>query len=1317
MNISDFLPKYPYINVENFYEDIFRKKEFYDEKLSPKEEPPSEKGQLMKHQKIISRFLSSHTIYDSLLLVHTMGSGKTCSAIGAIEKIKKENNNFKGVYVFAKGVNILDNFIKELRDKCTSGEYVPEGYNIETGKGLSEIELVTRTKKLYKDYYHFTLNNKHTTFQTTASYLETIEDKEIENIFSNHIIVLDEVHNLRESDTKYDPDNKNMNTKIYTQFHRMLHLVKNVKILLLTGTPMKDSPDEIASIINLILPQNEQLPTGKKFITEYLIAVKDNAYLYTIKEDKKQELKDKFKGRVSFVKAVQSSVKKEFIGVNIGKQKESYLTVKPIQMSDFQTTIYTDALQKDSVGGSGVFSNTRQASLFVFPDGSYGGDNSEEKNIKIEQLRKKEKDGKITEKEAENKIKILSSKNSTGFYKYVKVTETKKKINQDKDKVIFNYSLNSELVQKIKGKKKFSTSDETNTYRLKKLGKYSCKYAYVIESILKAKDKCCFVYSKFVTGSGSILFAKILELFTIEDKNFIEYKGKDIEKGVRYGLLTSETSSSKQTLKIINRFNKEDNKNGSFIKVLIGSQIVSEGVSFYNIQEEYILTPWFNYSETDQAIARGHRLGSHKALENAEFKIHQLVAMPKNNAMSIDLTMYKTSEDKDISIQRIMRLLMESAFDCALNYQRNHTKSSLDKDGSRECEYQNCDYICDGFQEEDKKVNIDYSTYQLYYFNEPVSSIHKKLNKFFKTHNNVDIDTIITFFKNKYSEEDVRKALKNILDKKIDLNLENYNKIYSKNIIKNDIEELFKHNFSLHFKDIKKNFPNYTDFEVLTTLKNIIDENIVIKNAYGFFSYLREKNNTYYLINNLLSTFSTYSEYPNIMVNKNFNDILKKTLIDLSPSFINKLFKLSKKSDIIDILKTLPEEIQEVLIEYCILSKKQNIQQNSNIRDIILDYFKDYIYEIDGVFVSEKLNKNLRCLINNVWIDCDNTYYDKIKQQINATKELLYDNPYGIRGTWEAETGQFRIINIEAEKKALEKDRKNKDDKIQKILEKFKKGNMTKEEKEKQIDIINNKIDARLQYTGLDCKKSWKKPELYKIILKNLKIEMPDKEYKNDVDIIDLKDELLQKQNKIKEQNRIYTDNEIEDLTIEQLRNALYWTSTDKNNIYLCNAVKEWFATHKWNRNSMLTEHKIIQKVKDKKYIFTYKKINSNNLEELKKYIEYPDVKKLLNKKYKPISDNKIWVFILLNKKIVALIIMENNNIINISIKSTIVKKDIAIETVKSFICSEYKDKEYPRIVIDTTQETDKLVKLYTTYGFQIIPTKEKTTIMEFKCT
>ena len=68
-DITEFLPKYPNINNkpeeifnpydDNFYENIYRKKEFYDNKLEAIEDFPSQTGQLMKHQKIITNQYSN----------------------------------------------------------------------------------------------------------------------------------------------------------------------------------------------------------------------------------------------------------------------------------------------------------------------------------------------------------------------------------------------------------------------------------------------------------------------------------------------------------------------------------------------------------------------------------------------------------------------------------------------------------------------------------------------------------------------------------------------------------------------------------------------------------------------------------------------------------------------------------------------------------------------------------------------------------------------------------------------------------------------------------------------------------------------------------------------------------------------------------------------------------------------------------------------------------------------------------------------------------------------------------------------------------
>ena len=59
----------------------------------------------------------------------------------------------------------------------------------------------------------------------------------------------------------------------------------------MSGTPMKDIPDEFASVINLILPPSKTLPTGKKFIEEYF-TINEKKSVYEFRSDKIKRFKD-----------------------------------------------------------------------------------------------------------------------------------------------------------------------------------------------------------------------------------------------------------------------------------------------------------------------------------------------------------------------------------------------------------------------------------------------------------------------------------------------------------------------------------------------------------------------------------------------------------------------------------------------------------------------------------------------------------------------------------------------------------------------------------------------------------------------------------------------------------------------------------------------------------------------------------------------------------------------------------------------------------------------------------------------------------------
>lgn len=904
--ITDFLPKYPnvkdqtkelfnpYPNVP-FNAAIYNKKEF--NRLERIEELPKEAGIHMKHQENISNFLSSNTMYDVLVVDHEMGTGKTCTAVHSIEKIRNEkNSNFKGAMIFANGQGLLNNFKNELIFKCTDGQYIPEDYEDLTNK---QKDNQNRLNSKIKHFYRFN------TFETFAkNTIKKLSDEDLIKIYSNRIIVMDEIHNIQlKADAK-------SGLNVYKEFHRFFHLIKNFKIILLSGTPMKDGPEEIASVMNLVLPVNEQLPTKGNFLEEFF-TIEDE--LIKIRPEKKQELKSKFRGKISFLKAMESDVKKEFIG-----EKLRHFIVNKNYMSKFQSDSYKSFLESEK--DKKLYPKPSQASLFVFPDGSIGEE---------------------------------------GFNKYAEKRERKVGLGVKKRKVT-TYSLRKNLKDLLmKGVDVASRKLEQYNTMLDNLQKYSTKYTTIIRDLLKDenKKKKGFIYIYDVTGSGAILFSLLLGEF-----GFSRSTGRDRKEGLRYSILTGKTTTEKEKVNILKSFNKKENKFGDYIKVIIGSKVLAEGYTLKNIQNIYVTTPWWNYSTIAQVIARGYRLGSHEDLLEKGIepivKIYQLASVPENGVMSIDLHRYNISEIKDVNIKYIERLIKEAAFDCQLNYERNRRTGY---DGQRECEYMNCDYVCDetlDFSE------LDYSTYQLYHLNSTVEKI------------------------------------------------------------KNTIQTVFLKTFSMDIKSIYLLFPNNLEIEVLSALRNMINKNVLIKNKYGFDCYLRESNNIFFLADDITETDTGYyTEKPiikekiNIDKEINFKIIDSISILKDRESIINELSKLDLEIqeqflEISITLNTLGKSnlIVNVIIEHY---KNRYIEiENKIVSSLLMKT------EIDNDLRC--MNKD-----TGVWEDCDEEYFERYREQKKEKKRNLAVNKYGYYGlinstlTNEA-TGKSEFCMLDASKVYIE---------------------------------------------------------------------------------------------------------------------------------------------------------------------------------------------------------------------------------------------------------------------------------------------------------
>jgi len=217
---------------------------------------------------------------------------------------------------------------------------------------------------------------------------------------------------------------------------------------------------------------------------------------------------------------------------------------------------------------------------------------------------------------------------------------------------------------------------------------YSTKLYHLIKNLEKSPGPV-FIYSNFVNQGGTDLIKKTLE------QN--GYSGYLVRNNKPKFLLITTALTANQRQKYLNIFNDPSNAYGKTIKIIIGSPLVSEGLTFRAIRQIHILEPYWNLSRMDQIIGRGVRFGSHADLPARERKVNiYLYTAISTTSPSIDLMKYRLGENKDVIIKHIEYEIKKQAIDCKLNKSQNSKSLSQVPDYSRECNYLKCHYSCNG---------------------------------------------------------------------------------------------------------------------------------------------------------------------------------------------------------------------------------------------------------------------------------------------------------------------------------------------------------------------------------------------------------------------------------------------------------------------------------------------------------------------------------------------------------------------------------------------------------------------------------------------
>lgn len=554
---------YPKIQDNNFQKKINtkfkkhtipKKKKSFNEICYPKEYT------LQIPQKFLADYINPKTPYKGILIVHRIGSGKTCTAVNIGEQWKHKRNIVVVVPASLKG-----NFRDELRSMCANEEYL-------TNKERKQLNTLHPSSNEYKDIIDKSDQriDKYYSIYSYNTFIELAVKGKMK--LDKSVLIVDEIQNMVSESGIY-----------YKVLYKTIHKApSNLRVVLMSATPMYDKPVELALTMNLLRIPFE-LPTGREFDKTFIETkiIKGKKVKTLINEEL---LKERIKGYVSYYRGAPPHV-----------FPESTIKYVNAEMSDFQYRSYLTILDKEQ-----------------------------------RELRKKQGFD-------EGEIKKLPTNFFLG------------------SRLISNISFPNKMINE-KGFKSF----EGKYLKMQNLEKYSTKFYQIMKKVHNAHNPV-FIYSNFVGFGGLKSLVKVLDAHGYKDY------AKEGEGKNRYALWTgSETSKYKSEIKAV--FNQQTNQNGSKLKIILGSDAISVGVSLFNVRQVHILEPYWNLAKLEQIIGRAIRYCSHKGLptEKRNVKVYIYLATHPNEKMTIDKYIKQTAEEKDTIVKQFERVIKESAIDCTL---------------------------------------------------------------------------------------------------------------------------------------------------------------------------------------------------------------------------------------------------------------------------------------------------------------------------------------------------------------------------------------------------------------------------------------------------------------------------------------------------------------------------------------------------------------------------------------------------------------------------------------------------------------------------
>ena len=234
---------------------------------------------LMTHQKIVRDYLNLYTPYRGLLLYHGLGAGKTAASIAIAEGMKSE----KSIVVMTPA-SLKMNFFSELKKygdpiykknqywEFISTEGKPEyidilenvlsiprevfernrgAWMVDVTKASNFADLSSSDQESIDEQLNLMIRNKYIDINyngLTKNKMDALTEDGKVNPFDNKVVIIDEAHNFVSRIVNKIKKPSSLSFKLYDYLMK----ATNARVVLLTGTPIINYPNEIGILFNIL---------------------------------------------------------------------------------------------------------------------------------------------------------------------------------------------------------------------------------------------------------------------------------------------------------------------------------------------------------------------------------------------------------------------------------------------------------------------------------------------------------------------------------------------------------------------------------------------------------------------------------------------------------------------------------------------------------------------------------------------------------------------------------------------------------------------------------------------------------------------------------------------------------------------------------------------------------------------------------------------------------------------------------------------------------------------------------------------------------